>query len=435
MIILSLIVNLFWQASSAVVIHGYTDKLSVLPGDSLTLFIHASESQASYDLKLHNMKGDVVYQVNIGVFPQEILKEDAYEKGFRYKKTAKVMVPELPSGIYLWENKIPFIIKSRRANVVVVYPSNTENAYNNEGGKSLYGFNSTDKTEAKVVSFMRPHAIEKFSESFLRWMSKQEFSDVGYITDADMDDYTEIRKARLLIIPGHSEYWTLAARKNFDRFVAEGRDALILSGNTMWWQVRYSKAKDQLICYRKEKDDKIKSTRLKTILWNDVSLNYPVLRSIGVDFSLAGYGTKTDKGWDGYKLICQSPLFQNTSLNKGDILPLASQETDGAPLIQVSDGIPMLNKQALGFYKAEIVGYDQVSRGGSDGVATWIVFKPTRISGTVINVASTNWCSGNGIGVNVNIQTITKNMITKLLNKEEVFSPEEPVTAQLVPHQ
>jgi hypothetical protein len=203
----------------------------------------------------------------------------------------------------------------------------------------------------------------------------------------------------------------------------------------MWWQVRYSKAKDQLICYRKEKDDKIKSTRLKTILWNDVSLNYPVLRSIGVDFSLAGYGTKTDKGWDGYKLICQSPLFQNTSLNKGDILPLASQETDGAPLIQVSDGIPMLNKQALGFYKAEIVGYDQVSRGGSDGVATWIVFKPTRISGTVINVASTNWCSGNGIGVNVNIQTITKNMITKLLNKEEVFSPEEPVTAQLVPHQ
>jgi hypothetical protein len=79
------------------------------------------------------------------------------------------------------------------------------------------------------------------------------------------------------------------------------------------------------------------------------------------------------------------------------------------------------------------VGFDYVSRGtSSDVMATWIVFKPSKNSGTVINVASTNWCATNGIGTSKQIQQITLNMILKLLNGTNVFSP--PIDKILNPY-
>jgi hypothetical protein len=264
-------------------------------------------------------------------------------------------------------------------------------------------------------------------------MERQDLDGVGYIADVDMDDFGSIRKSELLIVPGHSEYWTLTARRNFDRFVNDGKCVMVLSGDTMWWQVRYNGNKDQMICYRNAGSDPIRSPKLKTVNWNDPILGYPILGSIGAEFSLAGYGRKVDKGWDGYRIVSQSPLLENTSLQKNSTLQLASDESDGAPLTGFSENIPVLDRQTLGFAKAEIIGYDRVSRGGVDGVATWIVFRRSRASGIVINTASTNWCAQNGIGSNPDIGRITLNMIQKLLNKQNVFSPEpmkDPVPAR-----
>jgi hypothetical protein len=151
-------------------------------------------------------------------------------------------------------------------------------------------------------------------------------------------------------------------------------------------------------------------------------LKYPILPSLGVEFPRAGYGRKGDKGWDGYKIVSRSPLLTNTRLAVNDILYFSSDEHDGAPLQGFSDGVPVLDNSVLGFARAEIIGYDLVSRGGIEGVATWIVYKATNSSGIVINTASTDWCSNSGIGVNQNIQSITFTMITKLVKKENVFS-------------
>jgi hypothetical protein len=43
--------------------------------------------------------------------------------------------------------------------------------------------------------------------------------------------------------------------------------------------------------------------------------------------------------------------------------------------------MPVLNMDALAFYKAEIIGIDLVGRGGKEGVATWLVFNRTKASG------------------------------------------------------
>lgn len=409
--------------SSPTIIDGYTNRQSAFPGESVDLYLNATHISHNYLLRLFDLSGKEVVNYKISVFPQTISNSDPFENGFGYKLTKTILVPELPSGVYMWENRIPFIIKAHNASVTILYSSNTVNAYCNAGGKSLYGFNSTDQSAAQKVSFLRPSSLPPHSEAFLRWISNQKIDGhIAYVADSDMDDYNSIKKSKLLIITGHSEYWTLQARKNYDRFVHQGKNAMILSGNTMWWQVRYNRSKHQLICYRDKDADPIKSPALKTVVWNDPVLQYPILTSTGTDFENAGYGLKKDNGWNGYKIIAATPLLEGTNLKVGDILKCPSDELDGAPVKFREDNTPMLNYQVPGFYKKEIIGFDLTSRGGRQGVATWIVFKPTRSSGIVINAASTDWCSERGIGSNADIQKITATMIRKLLNNEDVFS-------------
>ena len=117
-------------------------------------------------------------------------------------------------------------------------------------------------------------------------------------------------------------------------------------------------------------------------------------------------------------------MLEGTGLKKGDTLHLPSYELDGT-LIDVSKSgtYPEPDKSALGFYKVEIVGYDKVFR-FQENYATWLVFQKSFASGIVINTATTDWCSDKGIGgeSSEKIKRITLNMITKLMNKENVFS-------------
>lgn len=424
MVLLSLLTSLLSVGSS--VIDGYNEQLSVKPGDSLTIFLNGNKNDDNYELRLYDLESNEVAKYNISLKTQAAPGPKSWERGFGYLPSARVKIPQLKSGVYLWEGKIPLVVKATKPKVIVLYSSNTENAYSASGGKSLYGFNSSDLRAANKVSFLRPIALPKHSEEFLRWMYRQSLDNVGYITDIDMDDYNEIKNASLLIIPGHSEYWTLQARKNFDRFVSEGKDALVLSGNTMWWQVRYEANNTQLVCHRTANEDPIRDPLLKTINWNEHELKYPILQSIGVDFSLAGFGLKhPDKGWDGFKIVNEkSPLLVGSNLKSGDIIKLPSDEYDGTLVSGfIGLGKPIPNKAALGFEKIEIVAYDSSFRLGSDLMATWIVFKKSKKSGIVINTASTDWCSFRGMR-NPLIQLITLNMIQKLLRKEDVFSPD-----------
>jgi hypothetical protein len=405
------------------IIDGYTDKLSVYPGDSLDLYLNSSFSSEEYTLKLFDLSGKISHNFKATVSPQSKRSEKSYELGFGYKRTCRIVTPDIRSGIYLFENKIPIIVKSRESKITIVYPSNTINAYCASGGKSLYGFNSSENKGAQVVSFHRPMGLPRHAESFLRWVHAEGNADIGYIGDVDLQDFKSINKSKLLIIAGHSEYWTVQARRNFDRFVNSGKHAMVLSGNTMWWQVRYNKTNDQLICYRDAKSDPINNEKLKTINWFEPSLGYPITSSIGAEFRNAGYGLKFfDGGWDGYKIISDSPLLEGTSIKKNDIIKCPSDETDGAPLAGLQDSMPVIDYAKANFDRIEIVGYDRVQWAGREGIATWIVFRPTSASGIVINTVSTDWCSHRGIGSNEDIKTIVRTMIRKLMNDENVFS-------------
>lgn len=306
---------------------------------------------------------------------------------------------------------------------MVVYPSNTANAYATSGGKSLY---TTDRPPE--VSFHRPIDIQHFSKYCLNWFHTLPDVSVGYITDADMEDYSNISLGKVLCFVGHNEYWTRQARMNFDQFVASGNNAIILSGNMMWWQVRYSDEEDQskLICYKNYENDPVANPLLKTVLWNTEILDYPIISSIGADFDRGGYGLKADEGWNGYKIAnASSPLLEGTGLSTGDIIACPTTEYDGAPIAAWDDnGYPVLDIDAMNVYKAELIGYDIGFR-GTKTYPTFIVLQRSSSSGIIINAASTDWCSANGMGgtSGQHIKTITHNAVIKLLNNEPVFAP------------
>jgi hypothetical protein len=402
--------------------YGYTDKLSYLPGEKVKTYLQSSANVILCKLTIYDINAKEAFAVASPLATQRVSTNDPSVNGYGFTVTSEFEIPKTTkSGVYLIERQIPIIIKTDQAtDLTIVYPSNTVNAYASSGGKSLY-----DKTNRpSQVSFQRPMSLQPNIKAGLTWFSAQTQYNIGYISDSDLDDYNTIQNASLLIIGGHNEYWTRKARLNFDRFVDNGKSALILSGNTMWWQVRYSG--NAMICYKESNMDPEADPLLKTVNWNQSILNYSIISSIGADFPRGGYGLQTDAGWDGFKITNPtSPLLEGLNLNKGDIISLPSGEYDGAPISYFdTDGYPVLDNSLHNFHKLELIGFDRGSRFGQETTGTFIVFQKNFLSGVVVNASSYGWCSDFGIGgVDGSlIKSITLNAINKLLQRKPVFS-------------
>jgi len=410
----------------------YTDKLTYYPGDMVILYT-SGKPRNNQQITFTDAAEKVILRINKTIATQPNSSDKPWLNGSGYKPTITIQLPEsLKSGVYRFiANGViicSIICKSKTKNkdITVVYPSNTDNAYNIQGGKSLY---KPDNARSTVASYARSiWGAADYTSGFLRWTCNQSY-DMRFISDPDLDDYTEIQDTKIIIIIGHSEYWSREARMNIDKFIASGKNVLILSGNTMYFQVRYNSTKDLMICYKDKKLDPLGDTIYSTIFWSTPQLQYPTTTSIGADFEGGGYGTTLPNGFNGYKIVNEkSPLFEGTGLQNGEILSLPTLEYDGAPVVKMiqpgSKEIPVIDNSKLNFYKIELLGYDFAINWGNKGLGTFIVFKKTVASGTVVNVASTNWCATNGIeGKDGHkIAQITKNMIEKSLNDQTLFS-------------
>jgi hypothetical protein len=407
-----------------IIVDGYADRLSISPDENINFYLN-STNNSSGTVGVYDLNGNRVDSLMVTAKPQTVNNQNPSENGFGYEQTVIYKIPSLKSGLYLLDRKIPFLVKepSKNSDIVVLYPSNTEIAYNDAGGKSFY-----TTARGYVLSYLRPwkYSVSLYCFDFLKWFQSYSKYTVSYITDPEMDNYDEIANAKLLIITGHSEYWTRKARENFDRFVSAGKPVLILSGNTMYWQVRYSDDGKKLICYKNSALDPVADLLQKTILWSDPSLKYPEIMSIGADFNHGGLGLDVDQGWDGFKLVNVSDLiFAGTGLQPGDILKMRNSEYDGTFIAGVDmNGNPLIDNSKLGFYQINLIGYDRGVLNGAQTTGTWIVFKKTPDSGTVMNVASNNWCSFTGIGGPNGsvIKQITLNMIDVLMENKTLFS-------------
>jgi hypothetical protein len=424
---------------------GYAEKRSYYQGDTVKFYINGYATVSKALLKIYNINNQLVDTLITSIAPQIIRNDNPSANGFGYLLTCTYLIPKsLPSGIYSIERKIFVIVKKvdRQSDIIVVYPTNSEEAYNNSGGKSMYP-NYSIGGAATTVSFQRPlsafaiDSVRLWSTAFLKWIQKKNLNNysVRYIADADLEDYNEVRNSKTLIVIGHSEYWSRNSRLSLDRFVNTGNHAIILSGNSMWWQVRYNEDKTKMICY-KEQNDPIDNPLLKTINWGNKNLKYQPLHSIGADFANSGYGLKNGNGWSGYKIsVSNSPIFEGTGLEKGDVLSCPTYEMDGTVIKGFNFGYPIVNNDSLKFCQVEIVGFDftQCHSRNCSGVGTFIIFKPFSNSGNVMNVSSMDWCGlpsfwfpretgGMGGKDSLKLQKITENMIVKSMNNSNIFT-------------
>jgi len=402
-------------------VEGYTDKLSYNVGDKVRVFLTADSVYDEAFIGLYDLTGERFDIVQTSLAVQSLSNEAPWAIGLGYELSFEYILPELPSGVYLWAHSVPFIVKapSQTTRIKVLYPSNTAAAYNIDGGKSLYDYHSSNNTAADSVSFQRRIPLERSAVECLRAFANTSGHEFGYLIDRDMDDNENLAGVELLIIAGHSEYWTRKARVNFDKFIDSGGHALILSGNTMWWQVRYSADGTRLVAYKSAGEDPIDDPLLATINWNEDQLAYPIIPSIGADFDRGGYGLDPDdKGWDGMKLIdISAPYLAGTGIQVGAVLSIPSREYDGTIIAGLDSlGYPYPDTAALAFEQIKIIGFDNGFR-SSPTIGTWIEFKKALNSGIIINVATMGWCASSGIGGvdGEKIRQITFNMIDYLL--------------------
>ena len=101
---------------------------------------------------------------------------------------------------------------------------------------------------------------------------------------------------------------------------------IILSGNTLWWQVRYENDGNTLVCYKDRTLDPMTGVRdsFVTINWRDPPVNDPENKITGLSFIAAGYVNKDtlfprSNGWGGYTVVNHHNwIYNGTNLNYGD---------------------------------------------------------------------------------------------------------------------
>ena len=398
----SLLATLLLLSSSSVFsdpIEGYVSDFSVMPGDSIA--VYASTSSASYDIDVYRideqntlLASDTVISGLLQPTP-----ENAWIDGAGWTSPYHLSIPtDWQSGIYEIDlrtndevHTLNFIVKASNpgstSGILLLDNATTKMAYNKWGGKSLYGFNSSDNEKSSLVTYSRPKQNGSSVKEirFARWADA-----VGVATEhaSVMDlhrDPTLLQNYQVLVVAGHSEYWTKEMRQNYDNFVAAGGHVAMLSGNTMWWQVRLEE--DHMVCYKDAESDPLFGID-DSVVTTNFSLppvNHIENSSIGLSFRNGGYVNYNDilpasEGYGGYTITdAAHPFLSGTGLLDGDVLgqesTIVGYETDGA-LVEWADDKPVVTGEDGTPTNFKILGYSEASLGialmgtfdsGSDG--------------------------------------------------------------------
>ncbi|HMI92885.1 MAG TPA: N,N-dimethylformamidase beta subunit family domain-containing protein [Polyangiales bacterium] len=275
-----------------------------------------------------------------------------------------------------------------RTRPLLALATNTWNAYNDWGGANLY-------TTATHVSFARPFAhglldrpdphihrsanrasepdyalsafnaylrehhicgwsgsagFAAFESLFIAWAERAGY-ELDYATNADLEAHPELLQGRPLYLSvGHDEYWSSGMRDSVEALIARGGNALFLSGNTCFWQVRFEDGGATMVGYkgRARREDPVEDPRLLTSIWSDPRIGRPETRLTGLTFSRGGYhrvAGGVPRGAGGYTIWRpQHWLFAGTDLHYGDLFGaehgVVGYECDGCALTLV-DGLPV----------------------------------------------------------------------------------------------
>ena len=394
-------------------VEAYCDRLSYAAGDEVHL--HTWCATDHYDVEVQRWgahgPGDVVWRATGLEGATHHTPDTADASGCDWPAAVSIPVSaEWRSGVYLvtlrahgavHERAVGhamFVVRATRpgSSMLLVVATNTYNAYNNWGGRSLY-------TGGHQVSFDRPfgrgllvrprvdnvdrkspvtapgadpdvdgteyqryrweHGYPGYMSSagwftyerrFVEWAEASGLQ-FDYAVSSDLEHRPSVARGYPLVVGvGHDEYWSAAQRDTVERHVADGGNYASFSGNTMFWQVRLSRDGRDMTAYKysaHRADPVLGTDREATMsgMWCDPVVGRPEWWFLGAGsaFGLyARFGRSTPRASGGFTVYRDDHwMFDGTGLRYGDQLGAAlgavGYETVGCRLGLDEFGLPI----------------------------------------------------------------------------------------------
>ena len=294
--------------------------------------------------------------------------------------------------------------------VAVLMNDATNNAYTKWGGKNNYRSLIPDTSRANVVAFNRPDVYEyKWVDWELpKWLDLVGI-DVEYVTSLELHYETELLDAYdVLVLSGHSEYWSREMRAELERFLARGGKLISLSGNTMWWSVRFEETPlgVQMISCKGWDNDPVcqrDNPDLFTGYWRD--MGEPETRVLGASFRYGGYVDSNgfypaSEGYGGYFAERSIHWFwAGSGVLSGDHVGqaagIAGYEADAPPLIFNNYGVPIVDPDAVDLPEGiELLATTPAATSNWEGNGAIIYFTYGDNGGEVFNCGSVDCSEG-----------------------------------------
>lgn len=356
------------QAQTSYTQGGYADRTSVPAGG--TIHFRIATATSPFSLQIVNLAQPATVLATIGGLTSAPIDcTGLWENGCGWPVTTAFTVPSnWPSGYYkasfptsIGTRNILFVVRAANPGlatpVVIVSPTNTWQAYNNFGGKSVYDSLSTDGQRAHVVSWNRPYfdnfglgRYPAWEQYLVDWMTAEN-RPFEVITDDDLADPSILAQYKVAVIAGHSEYWTLPMRQTLAAFMAGGGHVAVFSGNTMWWQARADLAARQFTVYKDASLDPFTGTQdsLVTVNFYDRPVYNPESLLLGASFLHGGYANVTAGTTTPLPVDQRTPytirdassfVFSGTGLANGQTFgqSAAGTEVDGVVFNTLPDG-------------------------------------------------------------------------------------------------
>jgi hypothetical protein len=296
--------------------------------------------------------------------------------------------------------------------------------------------------------------LNKWEHVFVRWAEGAGYA-FDYLTDYDVDaDPTVLDPYDVVLLVGHSEYWSGPQRNAIEAFVDRGGRLAIFSGNTAFWKVRWEDEGRTLVCHKWKGETAEDVPPAKaTHLWSHPMFGRPEASLTGLSFIYGGYhrlGLCVARGAGGYTVYRPEHwALEGADLYWGDLfgdqVPLLGYENDGCPLAFGADGRPAAG-DGLGVPQdLEIIALapaafaeapspyrplippeqlDVVARiafGGDGPEAQARVLRGHAVmasfrrgAGEVFNAGTTEWAHGLGAG-DPFVERITRNVLDRFL--------------------
>jgi hypothetical protein len=288
-----------FQANSTPNLRGYSSAESVNRGEYIGLNISSATARYVVEIFRTGWYGGagarLVYTTTMtnGVLRTVPAPDVNGKVDVGWPQSLAVDTSTFPSGAYMValstegatkaSGLIPFIVRedSRVSPILLQMPTQTWQAYDNFGGKSLYDANSTNTKRAYKVSLNRPYDAGGGQAQFagmynlIRFLEREGY-DLTYAASSDTDrDANLMNNHRVFLTGWHDEYWTGQMFTNALNWIAQGKHFVSLSSNNIYWQTRYEDNRRTLVAYKDAALDPVTDPKQKTVLFRSTQVDRP----------------------------------------------------------------------------------------------------------------------------------------------------------------